>query len=231
MVTRKAAIIQLAEANSARAIENVPERLQVRRRNLQKVQIVCKALLTRRKPIRPTADEVAQTGANSIFGFDSFPSRQTIYNEYSEILGYWRQAYDDIENLDASLGVSDDALVSFNPSDLDSGSAEVVRGLQRLARELRRSNNALKQIITKNISVDLDQLSPHDEALLDDLAYWISTAKADGFELTESGLVVSVRTKPGTVIMDWSLWNGLQRMIDRFQSALDVRNVNKGFDP
>lgn len=231
MVTRKAAIIQLAEANSARAIENVPARLRVRRHNLQKVQIVCQSLLTRRKPIRPTADEVAEIGATNKFGFDSFPSRQTIYNEYSEMLGYWRQAYDDIENLEASLCVSDDALIAFDPSDLDAGSAEVVRGLQRLAGELRRSNHALKQIITKNIAVDLDQLSPHDEAVLDDLAYWVSTAKADGFELAESGLLVSVRTKPGTVIMDRSLWNGLQRMIESYQAALNARNANKGFAP
>ncbi len=208
MRTRTAMILKWADEQSTQAIDRVPDKHSTRKNTLKKLQIVCRALVSRKRPIRPSAAEVAESGLAKNFGFDSFPSRQTIYNDYSEILNYWRKAYDDIKNLDAEPAAPSEELLEWDATHLDAGSQELIRALQRLVREQIQRNNALRRLITDHIPVDLDSLSPEDNEVANDLAYWMSTVESDGFAFTEFGLVVTSRTGPGTMVMDRSLWEG-----------------------
>jgi hypothetical protein len=218
-------ILNWAEEESAAAIDRLSDRKRTRKNNIKKISIVCRALVDRKKPIRPSAEEVAESGSGPTFGFDEFPSKQTIYNDYSDVLSFWRKAYDDIKNLDAVPSSSTEELLHWNPSDLDAGSVQNVEALKQRFREQRQANNALRRIIADHVPIDMDRLSAEERGIADDLEYWMSTIEADGFVMTEMGLVVSPRSSPGSLIMDRSLWDGLKRLVEIHQTAEKSRST------
>jgi len=224
-MTRRAMILKWAEEQSEQAIDRIPDRQKTRKNNLRKIHIVCRSLVARKKPRRPSAEEVAESGTTSVFNFDTFPSRQTLYNDYSEMLSFWRTAFDDIINLEAEPAASIDQLLAWSPSDLDAGSFENVKALKRLIREQKQANDALRRLVTDSIPVYMDRQSPEEASVADDLSYWMSTIEAEGFEMTEIGLVVTNRTFPGTLVMDRSLWDGLKRLIEIHQTSRRIRGA------
>jgi hypothetical protein len=214
MPTRRAIILKFANQKSEDLIDGLADRQSTRRRNLAKIHIVCRALVERRKMIYPSAKEVAESGNTATFNFDSFPSRQTIYNDYAEMLMIWRKAFEDIENLEASPPTSREHLLAWDASDLDAGATQNVRQLQRLIRELEQQNKGLKELITDHIPVNFDHLGPNESNFLDDLAHWMATVHLDGLALQEFGLTVTPKSPPGTIVMDQVIWDGLKRMVD-----------------
>ncbi len=214
MTTRRTLILKWADQRSEGLIEAVRPIQAKRKHNLKKIHIVCRALVDRRKMIFPTAAEVAESGTAATFGFESFPSRQTIYNDYGEILTVWRKAFRDIENIEAAPSTSDDELLNWDASDLDAGSLENIKHLKRLVRELRQQNFGLKELITDHVPVYGDHLGPNHGSFIEDLAHWIETVHLDGFEVQEFGLTVTSRSLPGTIIMDHMIWDGLKQMVD-----------------
>lgn len=213
MTTRRSLILKWADQRSEGLIEAVRPSQTTRKHNLKKLHIVCRALLSRRKMICPTAGEVAESGNAATFGFDSFPSRQTIYNDYGEILSVWRKAFRDIENIEATPSISDEELLTWGAGDLDAGSLENVKHLQRLVKELRQQNYGLKELITDHVPVYAEHIGSSYTNYLEDLAHWMDTVHLDGFELGEFGLSVTPRSTPGTIVMDQLIWNGLAQMV------------------
>jgi hypothetical protein len=230
MSTRRSLILKWADDQSIHAIDIVPEYHTTRKNTMRSIHVVCRALVDRKKPRYPSAAEVAESGNTSTFGFSSFPSKQTIYNQYGEMLGYWRKAFRDIENLEAQPAASSEQLLVWDASHLDVGAQENVRALQRLVREMMQRNNALRTLITNHIPVDLDHFRPEDAGLIDDLSHWMSTVSLDGFILSEFGLVVTPRSGPGTIIMDQSLWEGLDRMVKIHELAQKSKRSREDYD-
>lgn len=225
MTTRRTLILKWADQRSEELVDAVRPNQTTRKHNLKKLHIVCRALLDRRKMICPTAGEVAESGSASTFAFDSFPSRQTIYNDYGEMLSIWRKAFRDIENLEASPSFSDEELLGWDATDLDAGALENVKHLQRLVKELRQQNYGLKELITDHVPVYLDRLQPSYGNFLEDLAHWMDTVHLDGFELGEFGLSVTSRSVPGTIVMDQLIWGGLVQIVHDYRFAQKSRQV------
>lgn len=229
MKTRRTIILSFANQKSEDLIDALSEKQSTRKRNLTKIHIVCRALVDRRKMIYPSAREVAESGNTSAFNFDSFPSRQTIYNDYAEMLTIWRKAFEDIENLEASPPTSREQLLAWDASNLDAGATQNVRQLQRLIRELEQQNKGLKELITDHIPVNCDHLGPNESNFLDDLAHWMATIHLDGLALQEFGLIVTSKSPPGTIVMDQVIWNGLKRMVETHDfSNLSKRTLGDG---
>jgi hypothetical protein len=226
MVTRKALILQWAAIKSTEALDRIPENQMTMRATFQKVHTVCRALVERNKPMRPTAAEIVQSGRASKFGFDDFPSsEQTLYNDYGELLGYWRKAYTDIVNLDAEPPADQEQLLNWDTSHLDLGSQEIIRGLKRLVMEQKRKNDALQRLITDHIPVVFDEMSDAEREVIDDLAYWASAIERQGFELNDVGLIVTSRSSPGTVIMERSVWDGIQDIVHKYELDRDSKQA------
>lgn len=224
MTTRRALILKWAEDKSLRLIDRLPPNNITLKDTFQKVYIVCKALVDRKRPRYPTAAEVAESGQSASFGFDKFPSKQTLYNQYGEMLAKWRKAYSDIQNLEAESVATDDFLAA-DVGHLDVGTQEFINGLKRLVLELTQRNNALKQLITDHVPVYIDHLGPEHGDLLDDLEHWMNTViSLDGFAIREYGLIVTPRTPPDTIIMHFPLWEGLERLVTTYKLAKKSEN-------
>ena len=219
MTTRNTQILRWAEQESSAIIDAIPPQYTTRRHTADNISRVCKALITRRPPLAPTAQEVSEAGQSKPFLIRNFPATQTIYNHYRAILAIWRKAYDDIIDLQHEPSEPVDALLEWQPSDVDSGTLFNIGRMQRLIRELRNKNNKLLQLITDNVSLDLDRAENSSHNVIEQLAEWLQEIESDGFVLKEFGLAVSPRTGPGCIVMGISLWKGLQRMVKDFEMA------------
>jgi hypothetical protein len=62
MTTRRALILKWAEDESLRLIDGIPPNNATLKDTFQKVHIVCRAIVDRKKPRCPTAAEVAESG-------------------------------------------------------------------------------------------------------------------------------------------------------------------------
>ncbi|UWM75016.1 hypothetical protein N1937_20375 [Rhizobium sp. WSM4643] len=159
------------------------------------------------------------------FEFENFPSAQTIYNDYGTMLGIWRKAYRDINNLENEPSTVAEELLAWDPAALDTNSQYNIRSLQRLCRELNETVKGLKQLVTDNVPINADRVQSGDFDFIDDLSDWLRNVTIDGFEVSEFGLVVTRNSPPETIIMDRPLFEGLTRFAD---AATRERKESRG---
>jgi hypothetical protein len=173
------------------------------------IDAVCLKLLDRKTPIRPTAKLVSEVGgANDA----DFPATSTLFNQYSDVLSVWREAYYQLKNIDVDSGLPLEELIlrDIDDSTMDEGTAARLRQIIALSKELLQRYNALKEIITKTVPVNLDDVERPDEELIDVLLDWLQSVVAWGFIYDDAGLKVSRSTSAGTLIMDAYLFEGLK---------------------
>ncbi len=214
MATRKSIILAWAEDESIRIVESIPSKRNIRRSNNHRIYLVCKHLVSRRRPIMPSAKEISELSGAKPFEFENFPSAQTIYNDYGTMLGIWRKAYRDINNIENEPATVAEELLAWDPAALDTNSQYNIRSLQRLCRELNETVKGLKQLVTDNVPINADRVQKDDFDLIADLSDWSRNVTIEGFEFNEFGLVVTRNSPPGTIVMDKPLFDGLARFAD-----------------
>ncbi|TCQ24859.1 hypothetical protein [Rhizobium sp. PP-CC-3G-465] len=220
-MSRKGSIIALAESRSRLVLDSVPAKGR-KLQNLEQMRSVCRALVERSKPLSPTAALVSQEARNRVA---SFPSPQTIYNDYREMLGIWRKAYDDIMHIDALDPIPVDQLEAIDVSGLDTGTRFIVDELRQHVRELTQRCNALKQIIAENVRVPADDLPAEADRTIKLLSAWLERCAAGPFELDDLGLHVGRRILPSTTIMDAELFNMLRTLVADYRRGARARSA------
>lgn len=194
------------------------------KRSAEGVNAICTALVRRKTPIMPTAHAVSEEGRNQSA---SFPSHQTIYNQYSKILRVWREAYYDVVNIDAEAPMSGDEAQEIDTSKMDVGTANIVDTLKVIIFELNQRNNVLKQIIdtvTPAYAGVSPLVSEHEE-VIKKLGRWIrGLADSPSFQLDEFALKVSRKTPFGTRIIDVELLDELLAFTKEFEAAVKARS-------
>ncbi|MBY5635910.1 hypothetical protein HFO39_14145 [Rhizobium leguminosarum] len=225
MYTRKAQIIAWAVEQSQQFIDRIPAESTTAKRNYENILAVCKYLVERRKMLRPTAPEVHETALAKPFSFEWFPSARTIYNDYGEMLAFWRKAYTDINHAETDPPLAYEALIGWDASHLDSNSKYVIGALQRICLELKRKLDASKQLITDHVVINMDSFSENEESTMKQLATWLKTIESCGFALNGFGVVVTRNTPPGTIVMDLGLIEALQRMVATYDTTVQLKNA------
>jgi len=223
MKSRKGTFLALAEAKSANLLGSLPEGRRRARVNLEAIWVICRALVQRATPIAPTAKLVSEEGRNRN---PEFPSAQTIYNEYREMLAIWRKAYTDILNIDARDPISLDQLEKIDVSELDEGTRFIVDELRQHVRELVQRCNALKQIIAESVPMPAGSLTDSSDKVMDELAEWLEDIERGPFDLDDIGLRVSRRTPPNTVVMHTDLFKALRTIVDGFRRGRRAASTN-----
>ncbi|AXV16582.1 hypothetical protein CYG48_13325 [Neorhizobium sp. SOG26] len=208
MKSRKTPILQLAEKKSLELIEAVIEDRVRHRANLENVHHVCRALVSRATPLLPTAKLVSEEG---LLRDRNFPSPQTIYNSYGQLLRIWRRAYHDLRNINSQDTVSPDQILNVSVMDFDEGSRAVIQELKRHLKEVIQRNNALKDILYREVPVRTDGASAEVGAAMDTLFDWLELVRDAGF-WQGGGLYVTRSTPIGTMIMEPFVLSELERL-------------------
>lgn len=228
MPTRRAIILKWANDESHLLIDSIPDNLPTRKSNYEKIYRICKYLVEKAKPLMPSASEVSQSARAKPFGYEPFLAPQTIYNDYGKMLGIWRKALRDLGAVESEPSITTGDLLGWDVAHLDAGSQYNVRRLQRLCRELVQKNNALKQLITDHVPVQLDTLGKADDRIVNELSDWLMTVTLNGFAKNEFGLVVTRHTPPHTIIMDAVLFDHLQRLVSAAETAEPTKRNFRG---
>lgn len=206
----------MAENNSAILIDALPPERAVARQNYEKIRTVCRSLLQGKKPYLPTAKLVAEEGGI----VDSlFPSERTIFNTYSDMLKIWRDAYRAMADICADAAISVEDLDKVDLPDADAGTRFILEEMRRHILEVHQRNNNLKRLITENVPVVADSLSPTSGAVIDKLERWHIKMEEGLFALDDGGLKVSRKTPVGTHIMDAGLYQDLRILVADFRSS------------
>lgn len=223
MRSRKGTILAVAEAKSASVLQALPEERKRARANMEAISGVCRALVQRGTPMSPTAKLVSEEGRNRS---REFPSAQTIYNEYGEMLAIWRRAYTSILNIDAHDPIGLDQLENIDVSGLDEGTRFIVDELRQHIRELTQRCNALKQIIAEAVPLPTDSFIDSSDNVMEELADWLNRVERSPFDLDDIGLRVTRRTPPNTVIMHADLLKGIRTLVDEFRRGRKFASTN-----
>lgn len=176
--------------------------------NHSAIDSVCLKLLDRKTPLKPTAKLVSEIGSAND---ESFPAVSTLFNQYAGVLSIWREAYFQIRDIDVETGLTLEELLlkKADVISMDEGTAAHLNQIISLSRGLLQRYNALKEIITKNVPVNMDSLQNTDDEIIDAFLAWSQAVTAWGFTKDEAGLKVSRSTSSGTLIMDAYLFDGL----------------------
>ncbi|WP_454852246.1 hypothetical protein [Rhizobium binxianense] len=221
--SRTGRIILAAENRVAEILDVIPG--DKARRSAEGVNVICATLVKRRTPILPTAHSVSEEGRNQS---NSFPSHQTIYNNYAKILKVWRRAYYDVVNIDVEAPLSGDDVQKIDTGQMEVGTANIVDRLKVIIFELTQRNNVLKQIIddvTPAYGGKNPPITEHEEVMVH-LGRWLrNLADNPAFQLDEFALKVSRRTPPGTRIIDVELLEKLLTLTEEFEAAMKARQV------
>ncbi|NTG08834.1 hypothetical protein [Rhizobium rhizogenes] len=217
MTSRSKKILQWAQERTADLIEarrgDDPQVIE----NCKSIAAVCSILLDRKTPRKPTVPTIAETGG---LHNPDFIAVSTIYNQYADVVRVWREAYHQIMNttVEEGLGLEELLVRDLDLSDLDEGTAARVQHICARSLELLQRYNALKEIVTKNVPVELDEAPELDDDLLDALRQWLERVPSWGFDYDDYGLQVSRATSAGTLIMDAELFEGLKILVGRTRS-------------
>ncbi|RVN37947.1 hypothetical protein [Sinorhizobium meliloti] len=190
------------------------------------IDAVCLKLLDRKTPIRPTAKLVSDVGgAND----PDFPAISTLFNQYSDVLSIWREAYYQLKNIDTESGLPLEELIlkDIDDSMMDEGNSARLRQIIALSKELLQRNNALKEIITKTIPVNLDAPGENDDEFFDVLLNWLQSVVSWGFIHDDAGLKVSRSTSAGTLIMDAYLFEGLKSFAQKAKAETTALAITR----
>ncbi|MDL2403942.1 hypothetical protein [Rhizobium mayense] len=209
MTSRKAQILKWASDRTEELTETKVGRDPQYRQNCISIARVCLSLLDQKTPIKPTVPAIIEAGG---LIDPNFRAASTIYNEYADFVRIWREAYQQIMNIGGEPGLGLEQLLArdLDLTDLDEGTASRVRHICVRSLELLQRYNALKEIITQTVPVDLDEGPEMEDSLIDDLLHWIQKVPTWGFDYNEYGLQVSRTTTAGTLIMDADLFEGLK---------------------
>lgn len=213
MVSRKAAMIALATSKAAKLAERHAEGSRSRY-NEERISTICRALLQRKSPVKPTASLVAERGG---IEDEDFPELQTIYNSYREVLAVWRKAYFDIRNVDAEDPIGLDDVRKIDTSVMDSSTAAVVEQLKAIVLELVQRVNVLKKFQDDAVTTPAHGVVQELDAdrIIGRLRDWLATV-ADGFDLDEIGLRVSRKNIVGSRIMRRDLFDELVTFVEDY---------------
>lgn len=214
-------IVQVADNRSAELIDTLPPGRA--RTNAELVHTICKTLVKRREPLLPSAALVSEEGRKAN---PHFPAEQTIYNSYASILRVWRKGYHDVMNINSDGPLATNQVGLIDTSGMDVSSANIIDRLKEIVLELTQRNNALKQIIDKNVPVTEDNklITTGDEEAVVAFGKWLrSLADNPAFQLDEIGLKVSRKTPIGTRIIDATLLYSLLSFTDDFEKSRTAR--------
>jgi hypothetical protein len=223
--SRRAPILQLADQISLELIKAVPEARVRNRVNLEEMHQVCRALVTRATPLLPTAQLVSEEGR----GRDAnFPSPQTIYNSYSQMLKIWRRAYHDLRNINSRDPATLDQILDASTPDFDEGSRAVIHELKRHLKEVIQRNNALKDILYREVPVRTEGMPAEVGTAMDALFDWLELVSGAG-SAHEGGLYVTRYTPLGTMIMEPFVLSELERLARIWRTSLNGEAATQPF--
>ena len=215
MKSRKAPIVAAADTKSVQLIESVGEDRPRFRSNLEAIHQICRSLVTRKTPISPTAGLIAEEG---LLTDPDFPSTQTIYNSYGQMTRIWRRAYLDLRNVNAPDPLTASQVFNVDVSPFDEGAKAIIAELQRHMKELIQRNNALKDIIYREVPVYADGVPTEITDALKELAAWLDLMQGSAF-YRDGGLFVARTTPVGTIVMGARQFASLRRMTAMDEAA------------
>lgn len=213
MVSRIRQLIIAAEQHSAAIVESLPGG-STARASADGVNTICRSLVARKTPMRPTAGVVAEEGRKLN---PTFPSERTIYNSYHQILRIWRLAYRDVMNIEYGPPLAAADVANIDTSLMEASVGNIVDRLKIIIFELTQRNNVLKQIIDSKSQNSISPSSSDVAEIMQRFGTWLrELADNKAFELDELALKVTRRTPVGTRIIDARLLETLLAFADKF---------------
>lgn len=225
MASRIGSIIAIADRKSDALIEAMPEGSRSRS-NVEGIVGICRALLKRRTPIRPTAGTVSEEGRRSN---PHFPLERTIYNSYANAIKIWSKAYHDIMNIDTDPPISAEDVSRIDTTVMEPSTANLVDRMKAIIFELTQRCNVLKQIVDEGVPVAPWPVSEAEdaEAILRRLKEWLEGLVGNGFDVDDAGVRVSRRTPPQSRVMNGRLYGDLKRFLDEFERLLKAKRASE----
>lgn len=206
-----AAIAQAKELSDT-WIGALPMSASKRRANAERITEVCQRLVSARPVQEPTHRRIAEEGAAL---YQGFPSVNYVQNHFRELVRHWRSAYERIIDVSAptpakrngSFEISQDALRA-----LDAGTRALVQLVQAHAKNLKKENDRLREIIgdkrpvptSEGAAAIAAERRPAVDALqVMALRSWLTDVRngRNGLELAEPGVRTTRHTRPGILIV------------------------------
>lgn len=210
--SRSRFLINEAESRTQEMLNSVPPSRARFRLQVQRIGEVCKLLVSSKPAMPPTASRVAEEGA---LRFEGFPSEQTLYNSYRELLQIWKAAFDRMMN--ASKDLAPDAILESELESIDAGTRVQIRHLEEAFKRLTSENRRLRQIVKENVEVRLD--TPDRDVPLvefsEDLRRWLTRLEKNDsvFEIDKAGVKSGRHCRPGTLILPRDLLFALTSLV------------------
>ena len=219
MNKKLSAIVDDAMARSTLLIEAIPASKVLQRANSERIAGLCKELVSTRPACDPVTPRVCELGEAR---YSRFPKPQTLLNAYGPLLRIWREAFQKLVSASAPMPVKGGNGLALSEADLnglDFGTkARVVQALAAL-RESKLENDRLKSIIRESIPAPghapaapaMPQVAIGDMRAIQG---WLSSLDSGGggLEVAPVGLRVSIKSRPGTVVMSQDILAALRKI-------------------
>jgi hypothetical protein len=223
MVSRKGAIVNAADNEARVVIEAKNDITEDLRATMVSVSEICRELVSRSPPIKPTAVEVSERGRIKVN--PDFPALQTLYNLHRDVLRVWRKAYRNIVNIDAPEPAVFEDLRRLDTESLDANVRALVEMALVRIQEKENQLNMLKAIMAQNPAPS-DFLSEKFDKTIRQFSDWLrSMASNKAFEIDDIALKVTRYSPPGTPIMRVELFNELMMLIDDYGLSKSARKA------
>ena len=229
--------IAQAKEHSDAWIEAIPESAAKRRANATRIAEVYQRLVSARPIQEPTYGHIAEEGTTLHSGF---PAENYVQNHFRQLVRYWRVAYQRIFDVSAPVPVKRGEafeILQESLGPLDSGTRAMVNLVQTYAKNPKKENDRLREIISGQHSVPgrrgeqtggSDRTPVLDANHLNALRTWQSDLKEgrNGLESTEAGIRTSRLTRPGTLIIPEVVLEATQAVCRDASSLTDLSSAS-----
>jgi hypothetical protein len=224
MPSRIGSIIVIADTKSKAMLDAFPDGSKMKSNN-EAIIDICRALVSRRTPLLPTAKLVSEEGGKTN---PHFPLERTIFNSYNKAIRIWKKAYYDVMNINADSPLAVNDVERIDTSVMNSPTADLVDRLKEIVSETTQRCNVLKQIIDEGVPVPGHGLMAgiDTDEIMTDLRDWLQGLSTSAFQLDDFGVKVSRKTPPGTKIMDGRLFDGLRTFTDDYERVRKTHRTN-----
>lgn len=231
MTKRKENVIQAAVRESDLLIESLelelakrqgPRRSDRQIKNNILIRDACLRMLMRRSPVYPSASAISEEcGLLS----KQPPAPRSINNRYAGMHRIWRNAFEELLSGATAPIISETGdFEGYDRSHMTGDDRRLTDDLIRANHSLRHKNNVLRQFIAEN--VPLRKAPEHGEDdLVDEVEHFLQTVLIAGFELDDVALRTTRRVPSGAIVMERSLFDRLQDIVDSRNKASRAANL------